>query len=377
VVGVGAIAPSHIEAYLAFPGRCRVVALADNIAGRCSRAVERFGLQAEIFDSHERLLEVAELDLVSVCTPPATHAEVALDVLNSGRNVLVEKPMAASLEECDALLAAQRRAGKVLSVVAQNRFRTEMVRLQRLLASGLTGEVRHAQVDSLWWRGPSYYDLWWRGTWEAEGGGPTLNHAVHHVDLLLWMMGAPSEVRAMMGNVAHPGSEVEDLSVALLRFPSGAIGQLTSSVVHHGQRQQLVFQTERARVSAPFEVYATRPLANGFPQRAPDVEAELTMAYESLPPLRHEGHRGQIDDVLSAIETGTAPLVGGGQGRQTIELITAIYKAAISGEPVLLPLERSDAFYKKQGLLEAAPRYHQKTRSVEGFGDLPITTRDA
>jgi UDP-N-acetyl-2-amino-2-deoxyglucuronate dehydrogenase len=374
VVGVGAIAPSHIEAYLAFPERCRVVALADIIPERCTRAVERFGLQAATFDSHHELLQGSEVDLVSVCTPPATHAEIAIDVLRSGRNVVVEKPMAASLEECDAVLEAQRQSARLVSVIAQNRFRTEMMRLRRLLDSGLAGEVHHVQVDSLWWRGPNYYDLWWRGTWEGEGGGPTLNHAVHHIDLLLWMMGAPSEVRALMGNVAHPGSEVEDLSVALLRFASGAIGQLTSSVVHHGQRQQLVVQAERAMVSVPFEAYASRPLANGFPERAPEVEAELAEAYKALAPLTYEGHTGQVDDVLRALEEGGTPLIDGEQGRQTIELITCIYKAAISGEPVLLPLAEADPFYKKQGLLAAAPRYYRKARSVEGFGDVPITT---
>ena len=374
MVGVGAIAPSHIEAYLSFPGRCRIVALADIVPEKCTKAVERYGLDAATFDSHRRMLEGPPLDLVSICTPPGTHAEIAIDVLDSGSSALVEKPMAASLEECDAMLAAEQGSGKLLSVIAQNRFRTEMMRLERLLASGLAGPVHHAQVDSFWWRGPNYYDLWWRGTWEGEGGGPTLNHAVHHVDLLLWMMGAPREVRAIMANVAHPGSEVEDLSVALMRFGSGAIGQLTSSVVHHGQRQQMVFQAERAMVSVPFEVYASRALANGFPERDPEVEAELAAAYESFPPLNHQGHAGQVDNVLGALEGSGALLVDGQQGRRTIELITAIYKAAISGEPVSLPLAPTDAFYKKEGLLAGAPRYHQKLRSVADFGDVPIST---
>lgn len=374
VVGVGAIAPTHLQAYLTFPERCRVVALADIVPEKCPRAVERFGLDAACFDSHEKLLDEAEVDLVSVCTPPSTHAEIAMHVLDSGCNVLVEKPMAASLQECDGILSAALRSGKLLSVIAQNRFRTEHWRLQRLLASGAAGRVLHAQVDSFWWRGPNYYDLWWRGTWEGEGGGPTLNHAVHHVDLLLWMMGAPTEVRAMMANLAHDNSEVEDLSSALLRFPGGALGQLTSSVVHHGQHQQLVFQAERARVSAPFECYASRPLPNGFPERDPSVEAELTKLYEAIPPLDYEGHTGQINNVLAALEGSSDLVIDGEQGRRTIELITAIYKSAISSEPTTLPLPPADPFYRTEGLLETAPRYHKKERAVADFGDVPITT---
>ncbi|MHB1497895.1 MAG: Gfo/Idh/MocA family protein, partial [Acidimicrobiales bacterium] len=167
IVGVGNIAPHHLEAYLSFPERCRVVALADIVPEKCSKAVERFGLEASTFDSHRRLLEEADVDLVDVCTPPSTHAEIAVDALQNGRNVVVEKPMAASLDECDAMLHAKSASGKLLAVIAQNRFRTEMMRLKRLLASGLAGKVLHAQVDSYWWRGSNYYDLWWRGTWEG------------------------------------------------------------------------------------------------------------------------------------------------------------------------------------------------------------------
>lgn len=374
VVGVGNIAPHHLEAYLRFPERCRVVALADIVPEKCPKAVERFGLDAACFDSHRRLLEDADVDLVDVCTPPSTHAEIAIDALESGHNVVVEKPMAASLEECDAMLLAQRRSAKVLAVIAQNRFRTEMMRLKWLLASGLAGKVLHAQVDSYWWRGANYYDLWWRGTWEGEGGGCTLNHAVHHVDLLLWMMGAPAEVLAVMANLAHDNSEVEDLSAALLRFPDGAIGHLTSSVVHHGQHQQLIFQAERARVSAPFECYASRALPNGFPERDVAVEAELTAAYEELAPLAYEGHTGELANVLGALEGNEDLLVDGEQGRRTIELITAIYASSITSQPVRLPLAQGDPFYRHQGLLEAAPHFHEKSRVVSDFGDVPITT---
>jgi predicted dehydrogenase len=368
------VALSHLEAYLSFPERCEVVALSDTVPAKCSRAADRFGLKAEYFEDHRRLLEESDVDLVSVCTPPGTHADIAIDVLNKGRSVIVEKPMSASLEDCDRMLAAQERSQGIMSVIAQNRFRTEMVRLQRLLGSGAAGRVLHAQVDSCWWRGNSYYDLWWRGTWQGEGGGCTLNHAVHHLDLLLWMMGEVSEVRSMMGNLAHDNSEVEDLSGALLRFPQGALGQLTCSVVHHGQRQQLVFQTERAMVSEPFDCYASKQRPNGFPERDVAVEAELTALYRSVPPLVHERHEGQIDNVLGVLEGVGELLVDGVQGRRTVELVTAIYESAITGLTVGLPLARHDPFYGKEGLLKAAPRFHEKKRVVSEFTDNEVTT---
>ena len=287
--------------------------------------------------------------------------------------------MAPSLAECDAILAAADRGGAILSVVAQNRFTNPMMRLKQVLDSGLAGRVLHAQVDSHWWRGPSYYDLWWRGTWHSEGGGCTLNHAVHHIDALQWMVAAPVAIQAMIGNVNHGNSEVEDLSLAILRFPGGALGQITSSVVHHGQHQQIVFQAERAKIAMPWTVDAQAQQPNGFPQRDHDkaTERELNQFYESLPALAHEGHAGQIDDVLTALETtdGThRPLVSGHDGRATIEIITAIYQAAITAQTVTLPLPPDDPFRTRDGLLQAAPRFHEKTTSVGEFSTNEITT---
>lgn len=182
--------------------------------------------------------------------------------MEANKHVLVEKPMASSLEECDLMNDAARRTGKILSVVAQNRFRTPMMKLKSVLDSKLMGEIVHVQVDSFWWRGHCYYDLWWRGTWEKEGGGLTLNHAVHHIDAMLWMNGRPNQVQAFMSNVSHDNAEVEDLSIGMLKFDNGALGQITSSVVHHGEEQQLIFQGAKARVSVPWKVTAS--LSNGL-----------------------------------------------------------------------------------------------------------------
>jgi UDP-N-acetyl-2-amino-2-deoxyglucuronate dehydrogenase len=374
VIGAGAICSFHIEGYLAFPGRCRIVSVVDIDRAKAERQIERYHLDAVAADDIGAIVSGPGVDLASVCTPPGTHAEIAVRLLDAGVHTLCEKPMAPSLQECDAIPAAGRRSGAVLSVVAQNRFTTPMARLKRVLDSGLAGRVLHAQVDSHWWRGPSYYDLWWRGTWPSEGGGCTLNHAVHHVDALQWMLGLPVEVQASMANVAHDNAEVEDLSLAIMRFGSGTLGQLTSSLVHHGEDQRLVFQTEKASLAIPWAVCASVQKANGFPEPDQATEQALTEYYERLPAVRYEGHTGQIDNMLAAIETAnTDVLIDGHQGRRTLEIITAIYKAAITGARVTLPLDDGDPFCTRDGLLAAAPRFHEKTVSVPGFADNEIT----
>jgi predicted dehydrogenase len=380
VIGAGAISSLHIEGYLAFPDRCRIVSVVDIDQQRAEQQIARYSLGAVAAGDigqvvSGQMVSGQRVDLASVCTPPGTHAEIAAHLLAAGIHTLCEKPMAPSLQECDAILTAARRSGAVLSVVAQNRFTTPMARLKQVLDSGLAGRVLHAQVDSLWWRGASYYDLWWRGTWKSEGGGCTLNHAVHHVDALLWMLGLPVEVQAVFGNVAHDNAEIEDLSLAVMRFESGALGQLTSSVVHHGQEQRLVFQTEKASLAMPWAVCASTQKPNGFPDRDEATERALTDFYEHIPPVRHEGHTGQIDNLLAAIETASGDvLIDGHQGRRTLELITAIYKSAITGARVTLPLENGDPFCTTDGLLAAAPRFHEKKTSVAGFAENEITT---
>jgi predicted dehydrogenase len=366
IIGTGGIADAHIEGYRAFPEQCEIVALADVVPGKAAQKAQAFALDgAEAFDDPLAMIAGARLDVVSIATPPSTHAALAVAALDAGVHVLVEKPMAPSLEECDAMLAAQGRSGKLLSVVAQNRFRDDLMTLKEVVESGLLGSISHVRVDSAWWRGLPYYDLWWRGTWEKEGGGCTLNHAIHHIDLLLWLLGRPTEVTAMLANAQHHNAEVEDLSVAIFRYERG-LAQLTSSVVHHGEEQEIVIQGAHARVSQPFTVVAERSRADGFPEREGDSElvARIEALAASREPLVHRGHEGQIGDLLAAIRDGRPPIAGGIDGRNAVEVVTAIYKAGFERQMVSLPLHADDPYYRAGQLVAHAPHFYEKQRSL-------------
>ena len=372
IVGTGSIAHSHMETYCKLAERCCVVALVDIVPGKARRFMEEFHLDCDVYENHEDILPRTDIDLVDVCTPPYVHASISINSLRAGKHVICEKPMAASLEECDAMLRARDESGKKLSIIAQNRFRKPIRDLKLLLDSGLAGPVRHAQVDSFWWRGHCYYDLWWRGTWEKEGGGCTLNHAVHHIDMLCWMMGLPDKVTSILANTAHDNAEVEDLSVSVLQYPH-ALGQLTASVVHHGEEQKLVFQCEKAKISAPFSVHASQAMNNGFPKGNPELETEIKSFVDALPPLPYQGHTAQIADMFDAIEQDRQPSIGGEDGRNTIELITAIYLSGASGQTVALPLPKEHPFYTVEGIMKNVPHFYEKTASVmELTGDITL-----
>jgi predicted dehydrogenase len=367
MIGCGNISRSHLRGYTAFPDRCRVVALADIDPAKAEEKRAEFGLDdAVVYESPEALLAAGGVDLVSIATPPDTHAPLTVWALEAGVNVLVEKPMAPSLEECDAMLAAARRSGRLLSVVAQNRFRDDMAILKAAVDSGLAGPVSHVQVNSAWWRGLSYYDLWWRGTWASEGGGCTLNHAIHHIDLALWLMGRPNHVTAVLTNAQHDNAEVEDLSVAILQYDR-ALVELTSSVVHHGQEQAIVVQGRDARISQPWLVAAEIAQPNGFPVKGEGNQAlidRLEAVNDSHVPLAHTVHPGQVDDVLSALESGRPPAITGEDGRNAVELVTAIYESGIERRTVDFPLQADDPYYRAGYLTAKAPHFFEKTNSV-------------
>lgn len=373
VVGAGNICPAHIEGYLSFPERCRVVALVDIYPEKAVKIKEKYHLEADVYNDHKDLMNRDDIDIVSICTPPYTHKEIAIDLMKSNIDVLVEKPMASSINECTEMIDAMNDSGSRMSVISQNRFQTPIYNLKKMLELGDAGKVIHAQVDSFWWRAEKYYDLWWRGTWEKEGGGCTLNHAVHHIDILCWMNGLPKRVTSVLANLAHTNSEVEDFSLVVGKYSDGAMSTLTSSLVHHGEDQKIIMQCEKAKISAPWDVYASKGKDNGFFEKDQELTDALDTKYKALDALEFTGHTGQIDDVLTGLESGADFMVTPEQARNTIAYITAVYKSGFTGKPVDLPIDENDEWRTVEGIQKNVKKFYEKTTSVENFEEDTIS----
>ena len=357
LIGAGKVARHHVNGFrrLGIP----VAGVASSSESRAKEFIAANNLDGEAaaYPDYRDALERGGFDMVSICSPPYLHCAQTVDSLNAGAHVLLEKPMALSLAECDAMIAAADKNRRLLSVVAQNRYKTENVRVKELIASGKCGRVLFAQALSAWWRGDEYYNTW-HGKWKTEGGGCTLNLAVHQIDLLLWIAGTPGEITAVMGNVGHPAAEVEDLSLAVFRFSggpaAGGLGHILASTVHHGEGQRMLFQTEKAGIALPFAVCATKAKPGGGPEDDPLAAAEIESLCAAIPLLAAETFDGQIADFVHCVETGVSGgiLPDGGSGRASVEVVTAIYRSAACRAPVALPIPADDPFYTAGGLLD-------------------------
>lgn len=373
IIGCGNIAVAHVRGFKELATRCEVRAFCDMYEEKAKSLAERFDYQdITTTDDYRTLLDHDDIDVVSICLPPSEHCTITVDFLEAGKHVIVEKPMAPSLHECDAMIAAQEKSGKILSMISQNRFKDDPMRIKQMLEAGDFGKVLFARVNSMWWRGTNYYDLWWRGTYEQEGGGCTLIHAIHQIDILQWLVGMPKSVYSVMSNLAHPNSEVEDLSLSILRYEN-MFAQVASTLVEHDEKQELLFAAENASFSIPWSLKAVTQRPNGFFDPDEAMLQTLTSRFESLGTLAYERHTAQFEDIFLAIEEGGTPIVDGVQGRNAVELVCAMYKSSVEGVEVTLPIATDDPFYTTEGMLSKLIRYNKKLKSVENLEDSDIT----
>lgn len=331
IVGVGGIADaSHLPAVRALPGSAEAVAAVDLDLDRASTFAARWNIPAA-YDSLPRMLRETRPDLVIVCTPPAAHREAITTALDAGASVWCEKPPALSLAEYDAIGAHEGAQGPFVSYVFQHRFGSAAQALRSRLADGTLGRPLVGVCHTLWYRDTAYYDVPWRGRWATEGGGPTMGHGIHQMDLMLWLLGDWSEVRATSGTLARQ-VETEDVSMAMVRFANGAMVSVVNSVLSPRETSYLRFDFSEATVelSHLYGYDNSDWTWTPAPHRADATAADLGAPTEN----EASSHTVQFRELLSSMRTGTRPGASGADGRRALELATAVYQSAATGGPV-------------------------------------------
>ncbi|MFF6996515.1 Gfo/Idh/MocA family protein [Streptomyces sp. NPDC008313] len=334
VVGTGAIArlcqlPALAE--LAAEGEVEIVAAVDID----SAAVEAFCASGGIphaYTDLDLMLAQRRPDLVAVCTPPTLHREQTVAALRAGAWVWCEKPPVPTPADFDAIEAEEgTHGGPYASIVFQHRFGSGARHVRRLLASGSMGRPLVAHCQTTWYRDAAYYAVPWRGRWRTEGGGPAMGHGIHQMDLLLDLLGPWSEVRAMAGRLVHD-VETEDVSTALVRFGNGAMATVVNSVLSPDEVSRIRIDCERATVELT-HLYG-HGNADWRITPAPGTAEADVAAWRDFGTDVPSSHLAQLRELVASMRAGERPRASGADGRNSLELITALYKSAFTDTTV-------------------------------------------
>ena len=352
LVGCGKVAHLHAAALQSL--------VESEFVAVCARTREKAAVFAEkyrvaAYTNLEEMIARSGVEAICICTPHPEHKAPVITAASAGVHTLVEKPLAASLADCDAMLSAARANQTVISTVSQRRFYPPCQRIRRAVEGGRIGLPILGTVTMFGWRDQDYYRSDpWRGSWKAEGGGVLVNQSPHQLDLLLWYMGEVEEVFGYWSNLNHPYIEVEDTAAAVVRFKSGALGNILVSnsqnpalharvSVHGANGASLGVQTDGGAmfvagmsgiVEPPFNDIWTVP---GEEKHLSEWKADDARLFSSVNPKEHF-HRLQIEDFLRAILEERPPAVSGEDGRRTVELFTAIYRSTQDKAPARFPL---------------------------------------
>jgi predicted dehydrogenase len=343
LAGTGSIADAHVRAVEATHGRVKLVAAADLDAKRVGDFGARFHI-AETFTDYATMLRTTRPDLVIVATPPGQHAAMSIAAMEAGAWVWCEKPLCGSLAEADAIAAAEQKTGRYTACVFQMRFASSTAHLRDLADSGQLGRPLVAVCNTLWFRDAAYYSAPWRGTW-AELGGPTMGLGIHAMDHLLHLFGDWTEVRSIAATLDR-AVEVEDISMALVTFASRALASVVNSALSPRQETYLRLDYQKATVELTHLYSYARD--NWRLTLAPGAHDEgLQQAWQSFPPDVGSTHAAQLAELVTDMDQGRRPLTSGHEARRTIELLTAIYKSAFTGEIVRAgSIRAGDPFYQ-------------------------------
>jgi predicted dehydrogenase len=347
IVGCGNISRRHAESYAAAP--TELVGVADIVPDKAVELAGKYG--STPYNSATELLAATSPDLVSVTTPPGSHAALAIEILAAGKSVLLEKPPVLSLAEMDAVAEAEGASAGSVYVVFQHRHGSGGLRAASLLADGALGKPQVAVCETLWFRPVSYFDPEWRGTWVGEGGGPTLGHGIHQIDLLLHLLGPWRTLQATAVRLDRP-VEFEDVSMASVIFESGAVATVINSLLSPQELSRIRIDTTDGSLEVN-HLYgysdsdwtftpapdAARAAANGLDPGVRRTDSEVVAEgtdpwIESAGddvPSNHEAQLGRLVDDLLAGRSHDTTLAS---TRPTMEFVTALYASALTGTAV-------------------------------------------
>ena len=340
LIGCGRISPNHIEA--AKQNALEFCAICDIDPARMAEKAQTFGLPASVrhYTDYRELLQKEQPELVAIATESGKHAAIALDCIEAGCNLIIEKPIALSIQDADAIIAAAARKQVTVCACHQNRFNKSVQKIRQAMEGGRFGKLLHGTAHIRWNRGKPYYEQApWRGTW-AQDGGALMNQCIHNIDLLRWMMGDEiTEVFAYTDQLKHPYIQAEDLGLALIRFKNGAYGVIegTTNVYPRNLEETLYLFGDSGTVKAGGQSVNVIEEWR-FADNLDDAEDVKQQYHENPPNVYGFGHTPLYADVIDAIQTGREPYITAQAGKRALELVLAIYQSAATGQPVQLPL---------------------------------------
>lgn len=331
LVGTGAVAHLHARAVAAHP-RAEIVAVTNLTRPPAEDFAARYAVPA-VYDDLAELLAAEHPDVVLICTPPGVHRDQTVQAFAAGAHVVVEKPPASSLDELDEMRAAAAAAGRQLAVVFQQRTGTAAAHVRRLLQSGALGRPLLAVCQTLWFRGDDYFAVPWRGKWETEGGGTTLGHGIHQLDLLAYLLGDWASVQGRLWRLDRE-TQTEDVSTATVTFANGVVAQVATSTVSPRETSSIRIDTQKATVTVDHlyghghENWSITP-APGFEEDA---------AAWSLPEVEERSdHAPLLRDVFDALLDGTPLPDTASDPARSFEIVAAIYASAAADGAVVTP----------------------------------------
>jgi predicted dehydrogenase len=352
LVGCGKVGQIHAAALRDLP-ESKFVAVCDTDPGRAAAFAQRYG--ARPFTDVRTMLGEAAPGAVVVCTPHPLHAEPVVAAAEACVHALVEKPLAASLADCDRMLLASGKAKTLLGVISQRRLYEPVLRMKAAIDAGKIGRPVLGVFTMYSWRDQAYYRSDpWRGKWATEGGGVLVNQSPHMLDLLGWFMGEVEEVSGYWANLNHPAIEVEDTALAMIRFKGGGLGSVVTSLaqkpgvytkvhVHGANGASVSVETDRGATFVAGVSSITEPPLNdlwtipGEEHLLAGFQAEDRSRFLRIDAVHHY-HALQIQDFLRAVLDNRPPMVTGDEGRTVVEMFTAVYRSQRDGRPIRFPL---------------------------------------